>query len=60
MLPGTAMRLSAFALLAIPRREVGLCLSDPRVAGTSFLGGLRISVKSFPLYVAFPRSEYYA
>jgi len=57
---GHAMRLSTFALLAIPRREVGLCLSDPTVSGTSFLCGLHTSVKSFPLYVAFPRSEYYA
>jgi hypothetical protein len=38
-----------------PRGEVDWCLSDPRVAGSSCLCGLRTSVKSFPLYVAFPR-----
>jgi hypothetical protein len=32
-------------------------LSDPTMSGTSFLCKLRTSVKSFPLYVAFPRSE---
>jgi hypothetical protein len=54
------------ALVAIPRSEVGLCFSSPTVSGISFLYGLRTSVRSFPMpasagvYVAFPRSEYYA
>ena len=30
------------------------------MSGMSFLCGLRASVESFPMYVAFPRSEYYA
>jgi hypothetical protein len=47
-------------LSAIPRREVGLRASGPTVSGASCLCGLRPSVKPFPLYVAFPRSEYYA
>ena len=33
---------------------------QPDMSGMSFLCGLRTSVKSFPMYVAFPRSEYYA
>ena len=32
----------------------------PDMSGMSFLCRLRASVKSFPMYVAFPRSEYYA
>jgi len=30
------------------------------MSGISFLCRLRAPVKSFPMYVAFPRSEYYA
>jgi len=58
--PVERYRLSAFALLAIARSEVGSWCSDPTVSGMSFLCALRTSVKSFPMYVAFPRSEYYA
>ncbi len=35
-------------------------LTQPDMSGMSFLCGLRASVRSFPMYVAFPRSEYYA
>ena len=35
-------------------------LIQPDMSGMSFLFGLRASVKSFPLYVALTRSEYYA
>ena len=33
---------------------------DPTVSGMSFLCGLRTSVRSFPMWQAFPTSEYYA
>jgi hypothetical protein len=56
---GHAMRLSTFALLAIPR-EARLACVDPTVSGTSFLCELPTSVKAFPVYVAFPRAEYSA
>jgi hypothetical protein len=50
------MLLVGFRLVSYsPRGEVDLCLSDPTLFGTSCLCGLRTSVKSFPLYVAFPR-----
>jgi hypothetical protein len=45
---------------AIALSEIGSCCSDPKVSGMSFLCGLRASVKSFPMYVAFPHSDYYA
>jgi hypothetical protein len=32
--------------------------SDPTVSGARVLGGLRPAVTSFPVSVAFPRSEY--
>ena len=36
------------------------CVLQPYVSGTSFLCKLRVSVRSFPLWLAFPTSEYYA
>jgi hypothetical protein len=35
-------------------------LIQPYMSGMSFLCGLRAPVRSFPLYVAFPHSEYYS
>ena len=52
--------INNYALIAIPHSEVGLCLPDPTVSGISFFCGLRTSVKSFTMYAAFQRSEYYA
>ena len=37
-----------------------LMFIQPDMSGMSFLCKLRAPVKSFPMYVAFPRSEYYA
>ncbi len=52
--------VSDHALFAIPRSEVGLRSSDPTMSGASFLCGLRAPVESFPMWWAFPTSEYYA
>jgi len=35
-------------------------LIQSNMSGMSFLCRLRVSVRSFPMYVALPRSEYYA
>ena len=37
-----------------------LVLIQPTMSGTSFLCRLRTSVRSFPMWRAFPTSEYYA
>jgi hypothetical protein len=54
---GHAMRLSTFALLAIPRREVGLCLSDPTCpAQVSFAGYILLSSPSPCTWLSHARS----
>ena len=45
---------------AVALSEVCSRCSSSTLAGMSYLCGLRTSVSAFPMYVAFPRSEYYA
>jgi hypothetical protein len=40
--------------------EVSSRFSSPTVSGMSFLCGLRTSVGSFALWLAFPAPDYYA
>jgi len=44
--------------IAIPHSEVGF-MSQPYMSGWSFLYGLRNLAGPFPMYTAFPCSEYY-
>jgi hypothetical protein len=52
--------MSLYNRFAIALSEVGSHYSSSTLAGMSFLCGLRTSVSAFPMYVAFPRFEYYA
>ena len=46
--------------MTIPRRKGSSYRSQSSMSGMSDFCGLRTSVKTFPMYVALPRSEYYA
>jgi hypothetical protein len=52
--------MSLYNRFTIAFSAVGSYYSSSTLAGMNYLCGLRTSVSAFPLYVAFPRSEYYA